>query len=168
MGCVFEGGAQRIKGRQDSHGLEAELIQRIEANSSREINYLIDTLIKQIHETSRQEKMAFYMILSSISSTTFPTMGTLGGESQKGHRTVPMGSHGHPSVSLPETGIYCVVFWAHLRLSNSYLNERFWELPHTLSVYMPKPFSCKIWLSPSQGCFSIFDSNTCSEEIAIN
>ena len=44
MGCVFEGGAQRIKGRQDSHGLEAELIQRIEANSSREINYLNDTL----------------------------------------------------------------------------------------------------------------------------
>ena len=50
MGCVFEGGAQRIKGRQDSHGLEAELIQRIEANSSHEINYLIHILsFNQIH-----------------------------------------------------------------------------------------------------------------------
>ena len=29
MGCVFEGGAQGIKGRQDSHGLEAELISEV-------------------------------------------------------------------------------------------------------------------------------------------
>ena len=75
MGCVFEGGAQRIKGRQDSHGLEAELIQRIEANSSREINYLIDTLIKQIHETSRQEKMGFLHYLIIYFINYFPNNG---------------------------------------------------------------------------------------------